>query len=182
MGREFNMTAQRQNFWKEVMLKEAETRVKWWREYKAEHPKTSRSKTAPKETIKLPPIRTASAREKPGPEKKVVPETPRGAEESTGQMLESASEMKPVTPRTKELLYHGISHNLDGRYSYLHARKMKKPEDRYYYPLTTSWDYGWQLGNMEFKIYGNRLTHIVQDTFFRKNGVFFPDHSNELLA
>ncbi|GFY61878.1 uncharacterized protein TNIN_183591 [Trichonephila inaurata madagascariensis] len=59
------------------------------------------------------------------------------------------SVMKPVNRESKQLLYHGISHDGEGRALYLSHRYKKTPMERYYFPIVSSWEYGWDYGQDE---------------------------------
>lgn len=78
-------------------------------------------------------------------------------------------------PGTNSLLYDGFTKEGKGRYQYLHARTYKKPEQKYDYPLTSSWEYGWRLGDVvkEFRAPQFGRSRIVRDTFFRRNGILY---------
>ncbi|GBM53119.1 hypothetical protein AVEN_14925-1 [Araneus ventricosus] len=57
--------------------------------------------------------------------------------------------MKPVDKESKQLLYHGISHDGEGRALYLNHRYKKTPMDRFHFPIVSSWEYGWDYGQNE---------------------------------
>nr|XP_033814171.1 protein ATP6V1FNB [Geotrypetes seraphini] len=178
MGREL-LTTQRQNFWKETYLKEALIRLNWYRQHgqtaKAKGPR----KAKPREKVKLPAINEVLL--KAAEERKKADEIKERIERLTSKTDKVDVEkdalpefdMKPVTPCTRSLLYNGISKEEEGRFKYLRERYKLKPEEKYVHPLTTSWSYGWQLGNMDptqHSIYSRYP--ILKDTFFRRNGVF----------
>lgn len=73
------------------------------------------------------------------------------------------------------MLYNGFTKEGRGRYQYLQARTFKKPEEKYEYPLTTSWEYGWRLDDVvkEFRAPQFGRSRIVRDTFFRRNGILY---------
>ncbi|XP_030072746.1 protein SPMIP1 [Microcaecilia unicolor] len=181
MGREV-LTTQKQNFWKESYLKEVLLRLNWYRQYsqsiKARGQRRARQK--PREKIKLPAINEVlmKAAEETKKTEAIKDRIKRltfredGEEEAEGEGLPDF-DMKPVTPRTRSLLYSGLSKEEEGRYKYLQERCKIKPEEKYVYPLTTNWMYGWQLGSMDP---GQRSIYprccLVRDTFFRRNGAF----------
>lgn len=84
-------------------------------------------------------------------------------------------DMKPVSHGMKTSLYDGFTREGKGRYQYLNARYEKIPEKKYYFPLLSSWDYGWRLNDVIKKEdikkpeYGR--TRIVSDTFYTRTGV-----------
>jgi len=51
--------------------------------------------------------------------------------------------MRPVPCEVMGLLYKGISHENEGRWLYLQKRMKEQPRNRYYFPETTSFGYGW---------------------------------------
>lgn len=83
-------------------------------------------------------------------------------------------EMRTVTPHIREQLYKGFSKEGTGRYAYLQTRKIKKPEDKYDFPITSSWEYGWKLDDVvkEFRAPAFGRSRIVKDSFYRTNGIF----------
>ena len=83
-------------------------------------------------------------------------------------------EMRQVTPAIKSQLYKGFSKEGTGRYAYLQIRKLKKPEDKYDFPITSSWEYGWKLDDVvkEFRAPAFGRSRIVKDSFYRTNGIF----------
>ncbi|KYO29752.1 hypothetical protein Y1Q_0023131 [Alligator mississippiensis] len=81
------------------------------------------------------------------------------------------------------LLYQGISREGKGRHLYLQERKQKSPEDKFSYPMLSSWEYGWRLGGVitEGKAPAHAKSRIVRDTFYIKNGIFHhPSKSDKL--
>lgn len=60
-----------------------------------------------------------------------------------------------------------------GRIKYLHERVKLKPEERYYFPEVTSFDYGWKMWN--YSIENPSLMHhgkskIIRTSFYRRRG------------
>jgi len=86
-----------------------------------------------------------------------------------------ATEMRPVTPSTRELLFKGFSALGEGRHQYLQKRKQKKPEEKYEYPVTSGWEYGWKvarsMGNFSMRPAEFGRSKIVKESFYRTNGV-----------
>lgn len=86
-----------------------------------------------------------------------------------------SAEMRPVTPKTKGKLYDGFTKEGKGRYQYLVSRNEKSPEEKFSFPLLSSWDYGWRLGDVikkeEIKKPKNGRTRIVADTFYTRTGI-----------
>lgn len=137
------LTTQNQNSYRELIMKEAYTRLTWKMKYGKDYPirfASRRSKeplntmTAPKVT--LPPV--VKAPEKKKEALKIQP------------ALREAPLMRPVSPQSRETLYNGLSREGKGRSQYLKRRTQKMPEERFEYPLVSSWEYGWRLGNSVF--------------------------------
>ncbi|XP_074049847.1 protein SPMIP1 [Macrotis lagotis] len=168
MARHLNMDTQRQNFWKEDYLKEIMLRCDWHRKYGAKVKAKQAARDATRKVFKLPtlgPKTPPSPLPLPPPPPKEPPKPPPPLKEAP------ATEMFPVPPETRDLLYQGISHDLQGRFNYLENRKLAKPEERYPFPVTTNFIYGWQLGSpLERKMVSCKMCRI--ETFFRKNGAF----------
>ncbi|KAG8182333.1 hypothetical protein JTE90_028178 [Oedothorax gibbosus] len=78
--------------------------------------------------------------------------------------------MKPVPLRTKKLLYKGSSYNDEGKEKYLRKRQLHDPEEKYYFPLCSSWEYGWTFGQ-ENRLSGPEFgrREIIKKSFFRPN-------------
>jgi len=95
------------------------------------------------------------------------------ADKSSGEAL--SAEMRPVSGKTKEMLYDGFTKEGKGRYQYLHARNEQNPEDKFSFPLLSSWEYGWRLSDVikkeEIKKPKNGRTRIVADTFYTRTGI-----------
>jgi len=82
------------------------------------------------------------------------------------------NDMRPVSRPTLSLLYKGISAQEEGRYAYLNKRKMKSPEEKFEFPITSSTLYGWKI--MDFsapKPSAFARTCVVRDTFYRSSGI-----------
>lgn len=56
--------------------------------------------------------------------------------------------MRPVPTRTKNILFECEP---SSRIRYLHERLKLAPDEKYYFPETTSWDYGWRLEDSVMK-------------------------------
>ncbi|XP_077983219.1 uncharacterized protein LOC144438057 [Glandiceps talaboti] len=176
------MTTQQQNFIVESIDKETHYRMLWKTKYSKEYARLFYQRDESEET--------------PRTRRTVQQAEPKSQGKSHGQYLNRSKlvrnhgdsdekvepkekrapplrEMRPVSMTTKSLLYNGFSKIGEGRYSYLEARKKKKPYDKYEYPMTNSWEYGWKIDDY-MKYYTppkHGVTHVVQDSFYRKNGV-----------
>ena len=89
-------------------------------------------------------------------------------------------EMRPVTPCSKSLLFDGLSKEGKGRNQYLKYRKNLAPEEKFEFPLVSSWEYGWRLSDVvkkeDIKKPPFGRTQKIRDTFYTRNGV--PDLRN----
>ncbi|XP_060102023.1 protein SPMIP1 [Heteronotia binoei] len=174
MARPLNMDSLQQNFWKEEYLKEIMLRFGWHQKYGAlvkakQERQRERRKKAVDTTLKLPSVKA------PRPERPKSP--PRPAEPPKVRDLMGVdemvlkNEMKPAPREVRALLYQGISHEDEGRYHYLHTRALLRPEDKYTFPITTNFCYGWQMGNMASSYVAPEPKCRIE-SFFRKNGAF----------
>ncbi|KAI5093367.1 hypothetical protein C0J45_16505, partial [Silurus meridionalis] len=165
------LTTQNQNSYHELIMKEAYTRLNWKMKYGKDYPvrftlpkaKVGNPTTAPKVT--LPPVVKAPEKKK----KKEEEEVPR-----LQNVLTAAPLMKPVSPKTRETLYNGLSKEGKGRSQYLKRRVEKMPEERFEYPLLSSWEYGWRLGDYvhDYKSPVNGRSAVIRSTFYARNGIF----------
>ncbi|KAG8576714.1 hypothetical protein GDO81_009943 [Engystomops pustulosus] len=179
MAREVNLTTQKQEFIKESYLKEMHTRVNWWRHYRQNFPPSPHLKSKVKDHVKLPTINDSciqakmnSKDDKNSLDIENVLNLNDGRKNDQMETGLIESEMKPVSPEIRSLLYQGTSKEEKGRYRYLKIRNRLGPEEKYCYPITTSWVYGWHLGNLvDNSCPQYRRCHIVSDTFYRKNGI-----------
>ncbi|XP_012644629.1 protein SPMIP1 [Microcebus murinus] len=166
MLRQVNMDTLRQNFWKEEYLREKMLRCEWHRKYGSVVKAKQKAKAAARLPLKLPTV-SPKAPPPPPPASQAVPS------KTTSPLPETPfqSEMYPVPPTTRALLYEGISHDHQGRYHYLNTRKLDLPETRYLFPITTNFTYGWQLGPpVKQELVSCKMCRI--ESFFRKNGAF----------
>ena len=180
MARELNMDTQRQNFWKESIHKEATVRLSW-------HMKFSKEFARDHSVKKLKSPDPLAMLVKPTGNiniKQSVNVNPKQSKQPTVSQIKdlkakpratNLTEMRPVTPATKLLLYKGFSALGEGRYQYLQQRKQKKPEQKYEFPITSGWEYGWKI-TTSMKNSSTRpaefgRTRIVRDSFYRTNGV-----------
>lgn len=86
--------------------------------------------------------------------------------------FQTPEEMKPAPAKLREDLYDGFTKEEKGRYRYLRERKQKIPEKKYNFPLLSSWDYGWKVGE-EFKLGRppHARTRMIQDSFYTRNTI-----------
>lgn len=143
------LTSQEQDGWRELVNKEVFCRVSWKAKYGQKYPQRlpnygiSRQKCL-LPAIQLPKEHSSSRKREATPQKEDRQEP---AEEKVGLSLqEPLPEMRVPTPETTQLLYKGFSHEGKGRQQYLKERMMKSPEEKFCYPVLSSWEYGWRLG------------------------------------
>ncbi|GFR28862.1 uncharacterized protein TNCT_505161 [Trichonephila clavata] len=101
-----------------------------------------------------------------------VEEPPEVDLEELKKIEEEMKVMKPVHPKTKKIIYEGISKEDEGRRKYLKVRYKKNPEDKFYFPVCTSWEYGWTYGQepeLNFPEFGRK--QAIKVSFFRPNDV-----------
>ena len=179
MVRELNMDTQRQNFWKESIRKEAMVRLAWQTQYSKEFARTggfgkSRAKKA---SIDVEPVMQnlqekleMKLNELPDAETQRRPATTKPASQPKIYL----KEMRPASKRTVGLLYEGFSADGGGRYAYLEKRKTVIPENKYAFPITSSFEYGWKnkdaMKGMKPAQFSRSCT--IKEEFYRPNGIF----------
>ncbi|XP_055139916.1 protein SPMIP1 [Symphalangus syndactylus] len=168
MSRQLNIDTLRQNFWKEEYLREKMLRCEWYRKYGSMVKAKQKAKAATRLPVKLPTLHPKAPLSPPPAPKSAPSKVPSPVPEAPEKEM---SEMYPIPPVTRALLYEGISHDFQGRYRYLNTRKLDMPEMRYLFPVTTSFMYGWQLGPpVKQELVSCKMCRI--ESFFRKNGAF----------
>lgn len=84
-------------------------------------------------------------------------------------------DMIPVENKVRNKLYDGFTKEGKGRYQYLTERYQNIPETKYSFPLLSSWEYGWRLGDVtkkeDIKKPAAGRTRIVSDTFYTRTGI-----------
>ncbi|XP_015683241.1 protein ATP6V1FNB [Protobothrops mucrosquamatus] len=191
MARPLNMDTLQQNFWKEEYQKEIMLRFAWHQKYGAlvkakQESLRERRRKAEDTTLRLPSIRPPPPVKPSSPPPPLPPPPPKPVQllarerDLTGldrALLEM--EMKPAPREVRNLLYQGISHEDEGRYRYLKMRLLVAPEEKYTFPITTNFTYGWQMGKMAaFHVAPTAKTRT--DSFFRKNGAFSLLHPRDV--
>lgn len=136
------MDSQKQEFWKEAILKEKIVRLNWFRDNWIK-PKLVK-KVGEKRGMKLPQINEPQREAKP-----LKTLTRDGAQVKSRDEKVLIDVMRPVSGETRDVLYDGFSLEETGRYKYLLLRKQKDPEVKYLYPITSNWQYGWGLGKKQ---------------------------------
>lgn len=170
------MDTRAQNSWKEQVEKEAMTRImcklqkekdedndEWF--VKSKYKENAQPKLSFETEIKYPP-----KQQRPSPSEQAI-ELTRQLKASGANLL---TDMRKPDEKYQKLLFDGFTKEEKGRYQYLKARKAENPEDKYDYPLVTSFDYGWKLDEVAtaYKTPANGRTKIVEDTFHTRNGIF----------
>ncbi|KAK2165333.1 hypothetical protein LSH36_52g09072 [Paralvinella palmiformis] len=84
-------------------------------------------------------------------------------------------DMMPASKPVRDKLYDGFTKEGKGRYQYLQNRYRDIPENKYQFPVLSSWEYGWRLGDViskeDIKKPANARTRIVADTFYTRTGI-----------
>ncbi|XP_075430928.1 protein SPMIP1 [Ascaphus truei] len=180
------LTTRNQNCWKELIDKETLTRMSWKLRFGQGQPQHLLETTRKRREVPIPKFPNAGGT--PHLPLINVPKKPEvRVSEEKGQVhadQQIMADMRPVTPLTSHMLYEGFSKEGKGRYIYLKKRKQLGPEDKFPYPILSSWDYGWRLGDVvkEFRVPIHGRCKIVRDTFYMRNGVFCPPaHTDKML-
>lgn len=178
MVRELNMDTQRQNFWKESINKEVSIRNTWFQQ----HLKFSNefAKEVAEEALASPvPVSKTNLNSGKVPSKVATPKKATPVPAVEPEAGAKFTEMRIASPQTKTILYTGLSAEGDGRKAYLLQRKTKGPEEKFEFPITSASEVGWKIrevsANQEVKPAMFGRSRIVQDTFFRTNGVLNHD-------
>uniref|UniRef100_A0A3B4V6X3 Si:ch211-193l2.10 n=1 Tax=Seriola dumerili TaxID=41447 RepID=A0A3B4V6X3_SERDU len=148
------LTTQSQNCYREQIQKEMLTRLAWKSRY---------AKLYPQSNLPPPPHLPPRVLSVEGDGRLSVPPM-----------------MRPVSPQTRETLYQDSSHQGRGRSLYLHRRGQMRPEEKFDFPVLSSWEYGWRLGKME-GLSAPRLD-VKQNTFYARNGVFSSPSATDTLG
>jgi hypothetical protein len=90
----------------------------------------------------------------------------RGATQSPADQSSTGNlEMRKVPSSTLKLLFQGISHDGQGRAQYLRKRYQQAPEEKFRYPILSSWEYGWNLGKatvfLPFQAFGRQAMSLT---------------------
>ncbi|KAK3103367.1 hypothetical protein FSP39_018767 [Pinctada imbricata] len=185
MARNYPANTQIQKFLEESYNKERDTRLQWF--YKL---KDSNSQVA---TSKQSEVARRKIQNAPKPAEDLFKKLPAeynppqynkkksdfNAVMDTGRKLQQlVAEMRPASAGTKEKLYDGFTKEGKGRYQYLQCRNRTSPEEKFEFPLLSSWEYGWRLGDVikkeDIKKPSYGRTRIVADTFYTRTGI--PDN------
>ncbi|KAA0195191.1 hypothetical protein FBUS_06851 [Fasciolopsis buskii] len=185
MARITGGTAQSEQFWKEQIAKEELAAMRFFIERIKQPPVQSGTSAILRKKLERMGVdnsmcsRVIEEAKKRSEERKLAEEQRKKAIVSTAtpQYLAEQLDMRPPSPKTKALLYEGISHEGRGRSQYLRSRYKKNPEDKFPHQVPTSWDYGWRLGDSlrADKVKKSRFgrVSIVESTFFTRTGIAF---------
>ncbi|XP_033746572.1 protein ATP6V1FNB-like [Pecten maximus] len=183
MARNYPASTQIQKFLEESYNKERDSRLAWYFKKTDKSNSMAQSKQSevarrqiqnapkPAEDLlnKLPADRTPQRFNKKKSNFQDVPLR----ENISAEMLNVA--MHPVTTNVRNKLYDGFTKEGKGRYQYLCDRYKESPEDKFQFPLLSSWEYGWRLGDVvkksEIKKPPFGRTRIVADTFYTRTGI-----------
>ncbi|TSM44170.1 hypothetical protein Baya_7696 [Bagarius yarrelli] len=178
------LTTQNQNSYREQIMKEASARYNWRMKYGKDFPvRVASHKSKPTYAVgNAPEKKEEEEEEKKKEEEKKVEEVKKKEEEKKVKeeapvpqhALQDVPLMRPVSPQSRQTLYNGLSKEGKGRSQYLKTRIQKMPEERFEYPLLSSWVYGWRLAEYghEYKSPVNGRSAIIRSTFYARNGIF----------
>uniref|UniRef100_UPI00359017A3 protein SPMIP1 n=1 Tax=Myxine glutinosa TaxID=7769 RepID=UPI00359017A3 len=180
MERELGMTSARLKFLRENMERETLARLRWRERFlstvvqeeqegSVEDLEPERPSIALVHHVPDPPggrrylghLSDVTARKAPA---KVPEEGPK-------PKIEIPPEMRPITPETQMLLFRKGVH---GRENYLKKRLEKSPEQKFDFPMLSSWEYGWKQDDVlkEYRSPAHGRSCVIHKSFFRKNGIF----------
>uniref|UniRef100_A0A3Q0SGC7 Si:ch211-193l2.10 n=1 Tax=Amphilophus citrinellus TaxID=61819 RepID=A0A3Q0SGC7_AMPCI len=154
------LTTQSQNCYSEQIQKEMLTRLAWKSRYAKLYPSSYHPGNSSGEPTQLPQLPRLS-----------VPPL-----------------MRPASPHTRRTLYQDSSHHVRisdlilGRSLYLQRRGHMKPEEKFNFPLLSSWEYGWRLGKTESQTPSSARSSLVKNTFYARNGVFSRPTATDTLG
>ncbi|XP_054472880.1 uncharacterized protein LOC129105733 [Anoplopoma fimbria] len=190
------LTTQRQNCYREQIQKEMLTRLAWKSRYADLYPSCcdapNADSTKPTHLPRLPgnartvlpPVTRTT--EKPSDLSPPPPAPPRPPVLSVDEdgRLDVAPLMRPVSPQTRDSLYQDSSHHGKGRSLYLQRRVRMRPEEKFDFPLLSSWEYGWRLGDytLDYRTPSRAKSSVVKNTFYARNGVFSSPSATDTLG
>lgn len=188
------MDTRAQNSWKELIEKEAATRIQCklrLEETKKANKEEETASKSKKRSIRPPVILDLANENETSANNadfmKPIVYPPRPVRKNLADEIECLTEqlrlsganllsdMRPVTNEVRDELFDGFSKEGKGRSKYLRTRKSDAPEEKYEYPLVSSFDYGWKLNDVYKQEYKNPIhgrNKIVEESFYRRNGVF----------
>ncbi|XP_069025729.1 protein SPMIP1 [Embiotoca jacksoni] len=172
------LTTQNQNCYREQVRKEMLTRLAWNSRYANLYPTCDSPGNTSTEPAPLPAkpravkflVTRTPERQGDLPPPPPPPVPPVDEEQRPG----APPLMRPVSPQTRQALYQDSSQHGKGRSLYLQRRGRIRPEERFDFPLLSSWEYGWRLGDytLDYRTPSCARSSVVKNTFYAKNGVF----------
>jgi hypothetical protein len=157
-----------QHFFEEQYTKEATARLRFYNDTK--NGRTTRSAVEGRAALsglpKINPLEFALHKKREEDE-----ELRRIVEQARAR--QSTEEMRSLDAGGRASLYEGFSREGKGRYRYLRERHQLSPEAKFTFPMVSSWEYGWKIGE-EMPAYGrprHARTAIIKDSFYTRNGV-----------
>ena len=90
----------------------------------------------------------------------------------TAREQQPLEEMFEAPSSEKEQLFKGFTKEGRGRYLYLKNRHEVSPEDKFSFPMLSSWEYGWKLKEARAPVRPKYArTPKIKDTFYTRNRV-----------
>jgi len=166
MARSFPADTKMQHFFEEQYTKETTARLQFYEDMKNGRKARSAQSRPVAGLPKINPLEFALRKK-------------REEDETLRQIVEQArakqtlEEMRAVDDKGKTSLYEGFSREGKGRYRYLRERHTLSPETKFTFPMVSSWEYGWKIGE-EMPAYGrprHARTAMIKDSFYTRNGV-----------
>nr|XP_046240903.1 protein ATP6V1FNB [Scatophagus argus] len=185
------LTTQNQNCYREQIQKEMLARLAWKNRYAELYPSCNNPRSISTEPPQpphlpadpravLPPVTRT-------PEKRsdLPPPPPPPVRSVEGEQRPTVTPlMRPVSHQTRFALYQDSSHHGKGRRLYLQRRGQITPEEKFDFPLLSSWEYGWRLGDfsLDYRTPSRAKSSVVKNTFYAKNGVFSSPSATDKLG
>ncbi|XP_047439565.1 uncharacterized protein LOC125007043 [Mugil cephalus] len=167
------LTTQSQNCYREQIQKEMMTRLAWKSRYAKLYPSSCKQEDISAETTRLQPPSAEPQAAVPPVVREQGDLPPPVLPVEGEQQLSAPPLMRPVSPQTRRALYQD-SHHGKGRSLYLRRRGHIRPEEKFDFPLLSSWEYGWRLGDytLDYRTPSSARSSVVKNTFYTRNGVF----------
>ncbi|CAD7685053.1 unnamed protein product [Nyctereutes procyonoides] len=165
---------QSQACWQERIRRETAARVAWTVTYGHKYPKEG---PVPRKRLQRAPLRPApSSPETEGLRGQLSRGVgsragPGGPDQAGGPRNEAGS------PRHSEAAFPGHLLDGQGRALYLRERHRQKPEEKFLYPVLSSWEYGWNIGDVmkDARAPTYARCQPIMKVFYIKSSVFhFP--------
>lgn len=184
MSRNYPANTQIQKFLEESYNKERDARLSWYHKSMGDETKTQSKQfevfkkkieaACPKPTDALLELRNLKPKNY---HKRIIKYDDNLAKlASKGDQAKLTMDMHPPpVPGVRSRLYDGFTKEGKGRYQYLQSRYQDIPENKYRFPVLSSWEYGWRLNDViqsediHKPAYGR--TRIVADTFYTRTGI-----------